>query len=251
MRNFKLTIEYDGTDYLGWQRQGVSSGAKVIQSTVQGTIENAIYKITNDKVNLIGSGRTDTGVHARGQVANFKTDNPINLEKLGISLNSVLPGDILIKHIEEVDIDFNCRYSAKNKEYRYSIINSRFCPPLCRKYYTHVNYPLDFKLMRKESKILLGKHNFKAFKSYTKKNISSVRKITKITLNKDHDIITIDIASDGFLYKMVRSIAGTLIEIGRGKFPPGSMKQILKSKDRKLAGPVVPPQGLCLMNVSY
>lgn len=267
MRNLKLVIEYDGTEYLGWQRQTSDyrlqttdqrqkakdlRNKEVRRPSIQATIEQAIFKITGERVNLIGSGRTDSGVHAKGQVANFKIRINQNLNHLIYSLNSVLPKDIIIKGIKNSSIDFNSRYDAKAKVYRYSIINSRYQSPFYRRFYTHIAYPLDFDVMKKECKVLIGKNNFESFRASDKKdNIDRIREIYSFKLIKKGKLIFIDAEADGFLYKMIRNIVGTLIEIGKGRFSAGSMKNILEARDRTVAGPTAPAQGLCLMKVKY
>jgi len=267
MRNIKLVVEYNGTNYVGWQRQKSrqstvhspqfeKSGKEIKKrdirkDSIQGTIEEATYKITGKKVNVIGSGRTDAGVHARGQVANFKTETNLKLKELQNAFNAVLSEDILIRKIEEADMNFNARYDAKSKCYQYSIINTKFCSPFYKRFYAHISYPFNFGLMKKEAEILIGKNDFKTFQAQDKREKDSVREIYELSFGKKNDIITIQIVANGFLYKMVRSIVGTLIEIGRGKLPPGSMKKILISKNRKLSGPTAPPEGLCLVKVKY
>lgn len=266
MQNIKLTIQYEGTEYLGWQKQTSSLRSqvtgdrpktknlrreKVRQPSIQGTIELAIYKIVGERVKLVGSGRTDAGVHAIGQIANFKTDSRINSPELYDSLNSILPKDIFIQKVEEVEKGFNAQYDAKYKKYSYNIINTKFLPPFYRRFYTHVSYPLRFDVMQKEAQVLKGEHDFKSFQVSDKRDGDTVKEIKDINLEKRRNIISIDIGADGFLYKMVRSIVGTLIEIGRGKFPSECMKKILKSEDRRTAGPTAEPTGLFLVNVEY
>lgn len=266
MRNIKLTIQYDGTEYLGWQRQTSSFKSqvtgnmsktknlrkeKVRQPSVQGTIEQTIFKLLGEKVGLIGSGRTDAGVHAMGQVANFKIKSNNKISDLYSGFNSILPEDIFINQVEEVNKNFNAQYDAKCKKYRYNIINTKFCPPFYRTFYTHISYPLKFDLMKKEAQVLKGEHDFKSFQVSDKREGTTVRKVKDLNLRKNKNIITIDIEANGFLYKMVRSIIGTLIEIGRGKFPPDCMKNILESKDRREAGPTADPTGLFLVKVEY
>lgn len=267
MKNIKLTIQYEGTGYLGWQRQESrkftvngsqfektkqeSREKKVKTKSIQGTIENAIYKLIGEKVQLIGSGRTDAGVHAMGQAANFKMESDMNSPELYDSLNSILPEDIFISKVKEVSDNFNAQYDAKYKRYRYNIINTKYCPPFYRRFYTQISYPLKFDLMQKEAEVLKGKHDFKSFQVSDKENKDTVREIKYVNLEKNKNLIIIDIKADGFLYKMVRSIVGTLVEIGRGKFPPECMKNILKSKDRRVAGPTADPTGLFLIRVEY
>lgn len=244
MRNIRLVIEYDGTNYAGWQ---VQKNAKSIQAT----LETALKRILREKIKLISCGRTDSGVHAKGHVANFKTNSKIPLVNIQRGLNSILPKDIVIKEAKEVPLDFNSRFDAKSKVYRYTILN-RSCPAaLYRNYFYHIPYKLDLNLMRREAKVLLGRHDFKSFQAADKKERSSVRTIKKLTVKKKGDFIEIEMEADGFLYNMARNIVGTLVEIGRGRFKPGSMKNILKAKDRNLAGRTAPAKGLCLAEVKY
>ena len=258
MRNIKLIIEYDGTNYAGWQAQ------KRKYRTVQETLEKALKKILKKRIGLIASGRTDSGVHAKAQVANFNTDSGIAPEKLQKALNAVLPDDISVIKTEETGADFHSRFSAKSKVYRYTILNRPSRPAILRDAVYFCSYPLDLKLMRKEARILLGRHGFKSFcasGSNTKETIRTIKRITirklpynlsSITHNlNEFPLILIDIEADGFLYNMVRNIVGTLIEIGRGKFAKGSTKKILLARDRRFAGPTVPAKGLCLLEVKY
>jgi tRNA pseudouridine38-40 synthase len=252
MRNIKLQIEYDGTRYCGWQIQDRHKGIKApSQATIQETIEKTLQKILQKKVRLIASGRTDAGVHAKAQVANFKTESGISLEKLQKALNALLPVDIAIINIDEANLDFHSRFAAKSKTYRYTILNRPYRSVLLKDRAYFYPYPLDTKLIQREARILLGRHNLKAFQASDKKGRNSIRTIKKLKITKDKDLIYIDIEADGFLYNMVRNIAGTLIEIGRGKFPKGSLRRIMLSKERRLAGPTLPARGLCLIGVNY
>jgi tRNA pseudouridine38-40 synthase len=247
MRNLKLEIEYDGTDYCGWQIQRHRGHKRSIQETLQKTLS----KILQEKIRLIASGRTDAGVHASAQVANFKTNSKITPQKLLVALNSLLPGDITITKVEEKRFDFHSRFDAKSKIYRYTILNRSYPSTFLRNTAYFYPHPLNIRLMRKETKVILGRHNFKSFQGSNTKQLDTVRTIKKIKINKNRDLIYIDIEGEGFLYNMVRNIVGTLIEIGRGKFPQGSLKRILHFKNRKFAGPTVPAKGLCLIKVKY
>jgi tRNA pseudouridine38-40 synthase len=244
MRNIRLEIEYEGTHYCGWQVQRKTN-------SIQEVIEKSLKKILQEKVRLIGSGRTDAGVHALAQVANFKTNSGIDLAKLQKALNGLLPDDIVIRKIRQVDPDFHSRFDAESKAYRYTILNRNYPGALLKNTVYFYPYSLDVRLMQRESRVLLGKHNFKSFQASDKEDRSAVRTIKKINITREGDLIRIDIEADGFLHKMVRNIAGTLIEIGRGRFPVGSLGKILNSRDRKLAGPTVPAKGLCLRKVKY
>lgn len=253
MRNIKLTIEYAGTNYAGWQVQNSCQLPVVSRQskTIQGTIEKAIKKIIHEKVKLIGSGRTDAGVHARAQVANFKTDSSIAIEKLQKALNAVLPDDISVIKTEEARLDFHSRFSAKSKVYRYTILNRPSRSALSKDTVYFLSYPLNLRLMQEEAKVLLGRHNFRSFQAQDKKGRDTMRTIKNLKISRNRDFIYIDIEADGFLYNMVRNIVGTLIEIGRGKLLEGSTKKILLARNRKFAGPTVSAKGLCLLEVKY
>ena len=244
MRNIKLTIQYDGTRYAGWQFQ---KNARSIQEVIQ----NAIKKITGEKVNLIGSGRTDAGVHAEARIANFKTRSRIPLKNLQMALNSALADGIVISKIEEAFLRFNAQHDATSKLYRYTIVNNDFVNPLLRRYAAKCFYNIDVNLMRKAAKILVGRHDFTSFRTVDGEEKDAVRTIKYIKFEKSHDIVYIYIQADGFLYNMARAIVGTLIEVGRGKFSVDQVKGILKKKDRRSSGPTMPAKGLCLVKVNY
>lgn len=246
MRNLKLTIQYDGTEYFGWQRQ------KNTHQTISEIIENVLNKILQERIKLVAAGRTDTGVHAREQVANFTTGSKMSSARLLQSLNALLPKDIRVIKVEQAPADFHSRYSAKTKTYRYTILNSYSSDVFSRRYVYH--YPLarlDAEVMRKAGAILVGNHDFLSFKRTDKKTRSTVRDLKEIKIYKKGKSIYIDVTANSFLYHMVRNIAGTLIEIGKGKLPPEALKKILLAKDRKSAGPTAPASGLCLMKVKY
>jgi tRNA pseudouridine38-40 synthase len=246
MRNLRLEIEYDGSNYAGWQIQ-----TKSRTRTIQQVVEETLRGILQEKIKLIVSGRTDAGVHARAQVVNFFTRSSISLVKLKFALNGVLPADIKVIRIKNEGLDFHSRFSAKSKLYRYTILNRSYSSPLLRNTVYFYPHPLDIKLMRKESGVLIGRHAFRAFQASQGKEKNPVKTIKRITISKNKDLICIDIEADGFLYNMVRNIVGTLIEVGRGKLAQGSLKKILKLKDRRLAGQTVPASGLCLLKVRY
>lgn len=246
MRNLKLEIEYDGTEYHGWQSQ---KNAKL--KTVQEIIQKTLQKILQEKIRLISSGRTDAGVHALSQIANFKTNSKIALPKLQKALNTLLPDDIVIKKIEEADLEFNSRFNVKSKVYRYTILNREYPSAFLRNRVYFYPYPLNIKLMQQASRALLGRHNFKSFQASGSKVKNSVRTIKSLKIIKSGDLIYIDIEADGFLYNMARNIVGTLIEIGRGRLKAGDLKKILAARDRRLAGLTVSAGGLCLIKVNY
>lgn len=254
MRNIRLTIEYDGTRYNGWQvqdRKQRKKGGRV--KTVQGVLEDALFNILSSRVRLISSSRTDSGVHALNHVANFKSKTRLTPARIKEALNAVLPPDIAVKKAEEAEKDFNAQHDAVSKTYRYTICTADYVSPFLKKYAHHLRQPLDISLMKKEAAALIGRHDFKAFRSSggdTGQGDSN-RTIKRLDIRKKKGLIEIEIEADGFLYNMARSAVGTLIEAARGRFSPGSTLRILKSKDRKLAGPTAPAKGLCLINVEY
>ena len=245
MRNIKLLIEYDGKEFNGWQKQPN-------KLNIQGTIEKAIETITKEKVDLIASGRTDAGVHALGQVANFKTNSNIPIDKFAIAINSNLKKSIIIKSAEEVDERFHSRLSCKKKTYRYIINNSKYGTAIYRNLETCIKEKLDIEKMKEAIKYFEGEHDFKAFKASGTSSKSSVRTIYKAeVIEKENDRIYIELTGNGFLYNMVRIIVGTLVEVGIGRIKPEDIKKIIESKDRKNAGKTLPPQGLYLLKVDY
>ena len=245
MRNIKLIIEYDGKEFNGWQKQPN-------KLNIQGTIEKAIEAITKEKVELMASGRTDAGVHALGQVANFKTNSNIPIDKFAIAINSNLKKSIIIKSAEEVDEKFHSRLSCKKKTYRYIINNSKYGTAIYRNLETCIKEKLDIEKMKEAVKYFEGEHDFKAFKASGTSSKSSVRTIYKAeVIEKENDRIYVELTGNGFLYNMVRIIVGTLVEVGMGKIEPQDIKGIIDSKDRKNAGKTLPPQGLYLLRVEY
>lgn len=244
MRNIKLTIEYDGTLYSGWQRQ--KNG-----SSIQQCIEEAIKTITGEYVTITGSSRTDAGVHARGQVANFLTGTTIPAIKLPSALNSKLPRDICILEAQDMPLEFHSRYDSRGKRYSYTILNRRIPPAYMRSYVAHCPYELNYKAMCEALEGFKGTHDFAAFRSTGSSVKTSVRTIRDIQLEKQGDIVRLYIEADGFLYNMVRIIAGTLMEIGTGKLHAASIPEIIESHDRNRAGKTAPPGGLCLEKVYY
>ena len=245
MRNIKLIIEYDGKDFNGWQKQPN-------KLNIQGTIEKAIEQITGEKVDLMASGRTDRGVHAFGQVANFKTNSTIPIDKFPIAINSNLKKSILIKSAEEVDEKFHSRLTCKKKTYRYVINNSRYGTAIYRNLETHIPMKLNIEKMQKAVKYFEGEHDFKAFRASGTSSKSSVRTIYRAEVIDKHDgKIWIELTGNGFLYNMVRIIAGTLVDVGLEKIEPEEITKIIESKDRTKAGKTLQPQGLYLLNVEY
>ncbi len=244
MRNIKLTIEYDGKDFNGWQKQPT-------KLNIQGTIEQAIKQITGEDVELNASGRTDAGVHALGQVANFKTNSQIPIEKFAIAINSKLKRSIVIKKAEEVDERFHSRLSCKKKTYRYIINNSPEGTAIYRNLETHIPQKLDLSQMKKAIKYFEGEHDFKAFKASGTSSKSSVRTIYKADIYQENEKIFIEITGNGFLYNMVRIIVGTLVEVGLGKIKPEKIINIIQQGKRENAGKTFPPNGLYLLKVMY
>ena len=244
MRNIKLTIEYDGKKFNGWQKQPD-------KLNIQGEIENAIKEITGEEVELIGSGRTDAGVHAFGQVANFKTNSELSIEKFAIAINSKLKKSIIIKQAEEVDERFHSRYNAKQKTYRYVINNSKQGTAIYRELECHIPMDLNVEEMKKAAKHFEGEHDFKGFKASGTSSKSSVRTIYKAQVIEDGEKIKIELTGNGFLYNMVRIISGTLVDVGLGKIKTEDIPTIIESKDRSKAGKTLPAHGLYLVEVKY
>ena len=244
MRNIKLTIEYDGTNYCGWQRQ-----ARL--KSIQAVIEQSLNKLLQQKIKLIGSGRTDAGVHAKGQAANFQAETGLGLENIRNGLNALLPEDIAVREIEEVSPGFNSRYDAKSKVYRYTILRQETRSPFFRNHFLFIPYGLNIEMMKKAAGYLEGRHNFRSFQTQNKENPQAERTIKKLKISARENFIYIDIEADGFLHNMVRRIIGVLLAVGRGKLKPVQVKKILAAKDPRLGGPTVPARGLCLMRVKY
>jgi len=242
--NIAILCEYDGTDYLGWQSQKNNK-------TIQEKIQNAIFAITNEKVTLYGSSRTDAGVHAKGHVSNFISGCKIPVNKIPLALNSNLPDSISVKKAVIVPLDFNSRFQAKGKTYSYSIYNSPIRPAIDRFRKHHIPQILDASLMREASDKICGEHDFSSFMASNSEVKSTVRNIYSIEIIDKRPDITIYVRGNGFLYNMVRIIAGTLCYAGLGKIEPGQIDDIIKSGDRRLSGKTLPANGLCLEEVYY
>jgi tRNA pseudouridine38-40 synthase len=247
LRNIRLTLQYDGTNYFGWQRQASTC------ATIQTIVEKTLGNILQEKVHIIAAGRTDTGVHARQQIANFKTSNLISLLKLKHALNSLLPDDIRVAAISIVPLNFHSRFNAREKTYQYTILNRPYADVFFRNLVYHYGIAkLDISRMRAAARLLVGRHDFTSFRATgTNRSKSNVRMIKRINISQKDGLIVIQVTGEGFLYKMVRGIAGTLIEIGRGKLPIQSIRSILSAKNRTHAGPTAPASGLCLLRVKY
>lgn len=246
MRYLKITLAYEGTAYAGWQIQPASHGL-----TIQGIVEGALERLTGEKIRVAAAGRTDAGVHARGQVISFATSSTIPVDRWTWALNSVLPQDIVAWEAAEVGPEFHARFSAKSKTYRYCIDNGLFPDVFWRRFSWHVRQPLDLAAMQQAADSLKGRHDFRAFAAAGRPVRSYVREIQEITWTRRDNFIYLDIKADGFLYHMVRIIVGTLVEVGLGKRKPTEMAAILAGRRRELAGPTAPPQGLCLERVEY
>ncbi|MCH9654783.1 MAG: tRNA pseudouridine(38-40) synthase TruA [Planctomycetes bacterium] len=265
MRNIKLTLAYDGSEYAGWQVQpnGLS---------VQACVESAIEQLTQQKSSVLVAGRTDAGVHAVGQVANFQTTSSIPCNNIQSGLQHFLPDSISVREVSEVDASFHATYSAVQKRYRYVIHNMPVGYPFLKRYVSEFSRPLDEKQMHTAGQFLLGKHDFRCFESHYPNKATSVRTVKELTVQRasvwpvwsagplaampdsnssSSEFITVDIVADGFLYNMVRTIVGTLIDVGVGRWSPGDVQKILTSMDRSQAGATAPACGLYLIQVDY
>lgn len=244
MANIKLTIQYDGTFYSGWQKQENAIG-------IENILEDALEKIVGKRTKLVGAGRTDKGVHAYGQVANFKTDAKIRPDKYPYWFKVYLPDDIKVIKSEEVPDDFHARFSAKSKTYLYKIYNSDDMHPIFRNFYEEITYDLDLERMKDAAKIFIGKHDFSAFSGILEEKTNPVRTIEDIDLRKSDFGLEIEIKGESFLRNQVRIIAGSLVEVGRGKMSKKDLEKALLSKKREDAGPTLSGKGLYLMGVYY
>ncbi len=245
MRNIRLTLSYDGTDFFGWQTQ---PGFR----TVQQVLEEALSRLTNgQRVRANASGRTDTGVHAVGQVVNAFMDTKVPLHALAKAINAHLPEDVIVKEVAEASQSFDANRDAVRKLYRYVIHTGPVPDLFLRRYCHHCRYPLDAAVMARAAEPLRGRHDFHSFETDWPNRLSSVRTITHLSVNRMGPWIWIDVEADGFLYNMVRAIAGTLINVGRGYWPETDVARILQAEDRTQAGPTAPAKGLFLMRVTY
>ncbi len=253
MSNYKAIIQYDGTNYKGWQIQNST------KDTIQGKLQKALTDVTKTDIEVIGSGRTDGGVHAKGQVANFhiNTKLPFSDNELLLQINKKLPEDIALVSLNKVDERFHARYSEKGKTYRYRIHVSPVADVFEKRFvYTYLDKKIDIQLMKKAATFFTGKHDFKAFCGNKHMKKSTIRTITSIDINEIYDEnglkeITIDYTGNGFLQQMIRILTGTLIEVATGRINLNTLPQILESGVRDNAGYTAPPQGLCLMEVYY
>ncbi|MFH1753794.1 MAG: tRNA pseudouridine(38-40) synthase TruA [Candidatus Omnitrophota bacterium] len=244
MRNIKLTIQYDGTRYSGWQSQKNSVA-------VQDVMEKALSGLLGEKVKLIGASRTDANVHAAGQVANFRTGSRLSLLNIKNGLNRRLPKDIVVLRAAMAKEAFHAQYDAKSKIYRYRVYAGNPVPPFFKDFVARTSYELDTEIMSEEAKALLGRHDFISFQGANSPRKETIRSIKSIRVKKRGKLIEFHIEADGFLYNMARAIVGTLIDIGRGHMQRGSVKEILAKRERRFAGATAPAKGLCLMKVGY
>jgi tRNA pseudouridine38-40 synthase len=265
MRNLRLVVAYDGTGFHGWQRQPDLP-------TVQDCLEAGIERVAGGRVHVWGSGRTDAGVHALNQVANFKTDCPIPCENLRKALNNVLPPTVRVKEVQEVGEKFHARYDVRSKSYRYRILQAPICSPFLCRFVWHDPFPLDHRRMTKAARLFEGEHDFTSFAAAEGKEpqVRSQNSGVGIENSRSPDkemvkrifssrliwrprtlLLIYEICGNGFLHHMVRNIVGTLVEVGRGKLAPKDVSRILEARDRTLAGPTAPAQGLCLVKVEY
>lgn len=244
MKRIKLTVAYDGTDYCGWQIQ--KNGV-----TVEEVLNRALSRLIGDRVTVIGASRTDAGVHAQGNVAVFDTDTRIPAERIAYAVNALLPEDVVVVSSGEVPAGWHPRKCVSVKTYEYRILNREFPDPVRRRDTYFVPFPLDLDRMRQAAEYLKGEHDFKSFCSAQTTVEDTVRTIYALDIRKEEDLITILVRGNGFLYNMVRIIAGTLAGVGRGYFEPRDVARMLEEKDRTKAGVTAPPQGLTLVGIEY
>jgi tRNA pseudouridine38-40 synthase len=252
MRHFKLTIAYDGTDFHGWQMQGRD------KATVQGEIVSVLRRLTQENIQLLGSGRTDAGVHALGQVASFRTQSALSAAEFQRALNALLPQTIRIVGSEETGPDFNARWSAKGKVYRYRLYRGKVVPPFVWRYVLHYPFPLNEDAMRAAAARFVGVHDFSSFAASTgsedddrERNMQREIYATELKRTEDGEELWFTVHGQSFLRYMVRKMVGTLLDVGRGKLVPEDIDRLYELKDRSKSGPTVPPQGLCMMSVEH
>lgn len=248
MRCLKLILSYDGTRYAGWQAQRT-------EDTIQGRLEQALLDVTGEQRRTIASGRTDAGVHAWGQVVSARTDCTLACDVFVRALNASLPKDIRVLSVEEAPVDFHAIRDAVRKRYRYMLQDGRVHDVFCRNFIWFVPGPLDDAAMSQAASYLVGTHDFASFQSAGSPRTSTVRTVHELSVVREtlasYSRIVVEVEADGFLYNMVRIIAGTLMRIGRGKHPPEWMLEVLEQRDRRAAGPTAPPHGLFLVSVKY
>lgn len=245
MRNLKMSIEYDGTRYKGWQKQ------KDGVPTIQEKIENVLSKMTGEDIQVVGCGRTDSGVHAENYIANFHTNCNLTIEDMLNYLYEYLPEDIAIKSMKDTTERFHARYNVKSKTYVYRINNNKFRNVFNRKYTYHTDEKLDINKMRNAAEVLIGTHDFQSFTSLKSKTKSTLRTINYINITENDDMLEIEVDGNGFLLNMVRIITGTLLEVGKGNLNSEDVEKILNEKKRSEAGPIAQAKGLFLKSVQY
>ncbi len=242
LRNIRLLLEYDGTGFSGWQFQ---PGRR----TVQGVLQEKLGLLLKERVAVVGSGRTDAGVHALGQVANFKTKSQIPLQAFYLGLNRLLPGDVVVLEAAEAEPDFHARFDARRRRYRYQIITQR--SPLRERFSWYIRYNLDFEVLQTLGRQILGSHDFTSFSSAQSEAENPMVEVFRADWRRSKDTVVFEIEADRFLHHMVRVLVGTMVDMARGKMDPDSFGDILRAKDRKRAGRTAPPQGLFLVKVTY
>jgi len=244
MRCIRMTVQYDGTNYHGWQEQPG-------QTTVQGTLADCLATVLRERPVVDGAGRTDSGVHALGQVAAFRTESAIQTVRLAAALNSRLPPDIAVTDVRDAPPDFRPSQDALGKHYRYRLYRGAVKPVFEGRYVWHWYQPLAVEPMREAARRLVGRHDFKSFEGRGSQRVDTVREVFRVDVTEAGPELHVDVEGGGFLYRMVRTIVGTLTEVGRGHRPPEWVGEVLAAQDRTAAGPTAPPQGLCLMSVRY
>lgn len=244
MKRIKLVVAYDGTDYCGWQVQPELP-------TIEGKLNKALSQLTRETITVIGASRTDAGVHAKGNVAVFDTESTIPPERFLYAVNSLLPEDIVVVDSCEVPADWHPRHCNTEKTYEYRVLNRKLPDPMRRRDTYFVSFPMDMDRMKKAAEYLKGTHDFKSFCNVHTQVEDTVRTIYDLEVLREEDILTFRVRGNGFLYNMVRILAGTLIGVGRGLIDPEKIPQILEAKDRQAAGMTVPPQGLTLVKINY
>lgn len=245
MRNIRMLLQYEGTRYQGWQRQSSTD------NTIQGKLETLLSRMCGENVELSGSGRTDAGVHASGQVANFHTECDLSTEEMLAYINRYLPEDIAVTELCEAAPRFHSRLNARGKHYEYRIVNSEIPDVFWRRYALQVPEKLDVDAMRQAADFLLGEHDFKSFTSAKKSRKSTVRRIDRIRIDEEGSLLRFSFEGNGFLHHMIRILMGTLLEVGMGKRTPESMAGVLAARDREQAGPLLPAKGLILAEVYF
>ncbi len=243
-KNYKMTLAYDGTRFFGWERQPG-------RETIQGKLESVLSKLAEKPVEVIGAGRTDAGVHARAMVANFLLDTALPPEEIRDYLNRYLPDAIAVQEVKEASERFHARYKAVGKTYRYTCFDGPVKPVFDRRYVTMLDFHPDVEKMREAAAFLVGEHDFASFCGNPRMKKSTVRLVDSLEITRRKDYLLFTFHGTGFLQNMVRILVGTLLEVGRGRLTPEEVQNILEARDRRLAGPTAPPEGLCLMKVDY